>query len=140
MINDALLSYSSAQALTDTAASTNVVSHTVTSSDLGAGEDLWLIVNVTTAGADFTSLTIALQTDADEAFGSAVTLYTSPTIALAALTLGATVVKVRIPSGAWETYSRVYYTLSDAGTVSFDAFLTKNPDTYKSYASGFSIH
>lgn len=140
MYMDALLLYAEGQEFTDTAVSTNVIDHSVAAHDLAAGEELWLVVSVAVAGANFTSLVVTLDTDSEVAFGSAVNLYTSPTIALAAITAGAQIVKAPIPAGAWERYSRVTVTFSDAGTATLDMFLTKDPDSsIKAYADGFTI-
>jgi hypothetical protein len=140
MYGDDLLTYMSAQAFTDTAVSESVLDHTLTAHDLGSGEEVRFRVSVAVAGANFTSFVITLLTDGDEAFGSAVTLYTSPTIVLADITLGAVLVDVVLPRGAWERYSRVTVTFSDAGTCSLDAGLHLDTDSSKKlYPSGSSI-
>ena len=140
MYTDSLLTYMDAQAFTDTAVSESVINHSVATSDLGAGEEVRFYVSVDVAGADFTSFVITLLTDGDEAFGSATTLYTSPTIAVASITAGAQLVNVPIPSGSWETYSRVTVTFSDAGTATLSAGLVLTADSpTKTYADGITI-
>ena len=124
MIIDSKLIMSDDQEVTVDAASTDVL-------DLGAagdavGNELYLVARVGTlfegAGA---SLTIALQTAVAEGFGTPITLVSSPAIPVESLTSGATVFKVRLPTGA-QRYLRGYYTITSgpftAGKI--DLFLT----------------
>jgi len=127
MILDKELMMSQAQAVTATAASTNVI-------DLGArlgldpglSDDLWLQIRVDTAATASGSATVtfALQTDDDEAFGSATTLWTSTAIGKATLAAGYNVVRMRLPLGV-ERYVRVYYTVATGPLTAgkFDAFI-----------------
>lgn len=117
MIIDKELLFSDKQAVTEDAASTNVVDTVVAGR---AFEELFLeiVVHTTfdTAEEDGT-LDITLQTDSDKAFGSAATLLTVEQFAEAALTAGTVIKRVRIPSGA-ERYLRLYY---NVGTHAFTA-------------------
>lgn len=135
MILDKELMMSEAQVVTATAASTNVI-------DLGArlgldpglSDDLWLQIRVdTTATASGSAtVTFALQTDDDEAFGSATTLWTSTAIGKATLVAGYNVVRMRLPLGV-ERYVRVYYTVATGPLTAgkFDAFI--NSGVQESY-------
>lgn len=120
---DNTLFFSDGQAVTDTAASTNVL-------DLGGGEfnPLYLVVKTGTAFATCTSVTAALQTSDDSTFSSATTLLTLPTWAVASLTANTLLAKIRLPLGL-KKYVRLYYTVagSDATAGTLDAFLTDNP-------------
>lgn len=125
MILDKYNLFSNAQAVTASAASESVY-------DNNGGDpntDLFLEINVVEAAdaAGAATVTFALQTDSDEAFGSATTLYTSAAIALAGMTLGAVPVKIKLPMGL-ERYLRVYYTVATGPLTAgkFDAFLTPN--------------
>jgi hypothetical protein len=110
MMLDKDLELSLAQAVTASAASTNVI-------NLGAAGDAYVAPFVllacreaaTASGAG--TLTFTLQTSVDEAFTSPITLFTSPTFALADMTLNAELLKVRIPSGC-KKYVRGYYTVA----------------------------
>lgn len=116
MIIDKELMFSNAQALTAAAVSTNVV-------DQGAAGDayaaLWLVVN--NSAAITGTLGFELQTSADEAFTSPITLMS---IAAAARSAAGNIFKGRIPVGA-KKYLRLNYTgAPTAGSVS--AFLVKD--------------
>jgi len=122
MYIDALTRFSVGQAVTVSAASSNVLDAVAAGNAYDSAP--WFVARVGTAFAGGTSLTIELQTAADEAFSAPVTLFSSGAIALAELTASTEVVKVRFPLGAQE-FIRVYYTVDtamSAGTI--DAFLT----------------
>ena len=82
MILDYENTYSDDQAITATAVSTNVIDHTV--ADIGPGEPVQIVVQVTEA-FDAGTLQVVLQTDSDEAFGTAVDLQTTAAIATPAV-------------------------------------------------------
>jgi len=142
MYVDKLLEFSDAQAVTAAAASTNVVDFSV-ARDLGNGRPLYLVlgcvVAMTDAGSDST-LAVAIQTDSDEAFGTAVTLGTVHTFA--ATTAANTQVVIPLSIGwAYDRYVRLYYTPANGNltTGSFDAFLAFEGYSQKVYGSGFSV-
>lgn len=113
MMLDRELLFSSAQAVTATADSTDTIDLGAANADLGKGEEIEFLVTVTeafTAGGAAT-LTIAWVTDNAAGFGSSVALYTSGAVALAGLTLGATPVKVRVPRGT-RRYNKLVYTVA----------------------------
>ena len=126
MIFDRTLLFSDGQAITATAASTNVVDLGATGTvvgasapiirDIGHGTDAELSVSVTQSFNNLTSLTIAIQTDDNAAFSSATTVYTSPAYTLAQLATGAKyLLPDRMPVGVNERYVRLLYTV--AGTA-----------------------
>ena len=112
MYLDKQLMFSEAQAVTVTAASTNVVDLGA-DRDVGSGEPLELLVVVdeAAAAAGAATLTMALETDDNEAFASATTLLSSAEIGKAALTAGSSHFKVRVPEDA-ERYLRLNYTVA----------------------------
>lgn len=122
MIFDKENLFSEDQAVTTTAASTNVI-------DLGADDSavqtnnekgmIEILVQVTTAFAGGTSLQVTLQTDTDVAFGSAASLQATAAIATASLTAGYQFAIIRLPRSAVERYIRLYYTV--VGTMSAGA-------------------
>lgn len=127
MLIDTLNEFSDAQAITATAASTNVI-------DLGAagdaiGRELYLHVLVTAdfdSGADDGTLTVALQTDTVEAFSSPTTLFTTAAVLEAAMVAGYWIARVRVPAGN-EGFLRAYYTVAGSGDFTagaVDAFLS----------------
>lgn len=84
---------------------------------------------VTASGS--ATVTFAFQTDSDEAFGSATTLWTSSAIGKATLVDGYQVVRLPINGMALERYLRVYYTVATGPLTGgkFDAFLSADADS-----------
>ena len=121
MYLDNLLYLSNAQAVTVDAASESVI-------DQGAKADAyagaWLTIQINVAWTTGTSAIFKLQTDSDEAFGTAVDVWTSASILAATLVAGYVVVKMRLPAGM-KRYIRVYYDITDAfdATSKVDAFI-----------------
>jgi hypothetical protein len=117
MIFDKTNLLSDAQAITVTAVSTNVIDLGPIKSgivrDIGKGKPIPLLIQVIeqfTAGGAGT-LTVALQVDNDEAFGSPKTVWTSAAFALATLKPGFVVTPEWIPRGTDERYMRLSYTV-----------------------------
>jgi hypothetical protein len=113
-------------AITSTAASTNILDM-LTARDVGAGDELELHVDVTTAFATLTSLQIAYQTSPDTTSGNFVNILLSPVILLASLVVGAKVFRYKVPpfqlldTGTPNRYHRLNYTVAGSaettGTV-----------------------
>ncbi len=134
--------FSEDQALTASAVSTNYIDLGA-DRDLGNGEPLEILVAVGTtftSGTSAATLTIAVQSDNDEAFGSPSVVQRSSAIPVADLTAGEQVFKVKIGSPT-ERYVRLDYTV---GTENFTAGqltagLVLDRANVRSYPSGFSI-
>lgn len=118
MIFDETTLLSDQQAITASAASTNVIDlapiATGTTRDIGKGKPIPLLVQVT---EDFTAdgagtLTVALQVDSVENFASPKTVWTTAALALADLVAGKVIVPEYIPRGTDERYMRLYYTVA----------------------------
>jgi hypothetical protein len=129
MLFDSTNLFSDAQAITATAASTNVIDFGATDTpkhaanaitrDLGKGNKVALHVQVVTDFADTgdnTSLTVALQTDTVENFASPTTLWTSETLVSTALVAGYIFPLAFIPRGV-QRYLRLNYTVSGTGDM-----------------------
>ena len=110
MILDKETMMSEDQAVTATAASTNVIDLGL--GDIGLSQDQapYLYVKVGTAFNNLTSLTIALQTATDAAFTTPITVL-SNVVALAALTLNSEQIRAQVPAGC-KRYVRMYYTVT----------------------------
>ena len=110
MLLDAQCLFSDAQAITSTAASTNVVK-------FGKGEFTFvpLLIQVVESFATLTSLTITVQTATDSAFTTPVDLASS-TLAAAKLTQGAVIPINYIPRGNLG-YIRIYYTVTGSNAT-----------------------
>lgn len=126
MIMDRTLLFSDEQAITATAASTNLVDLGATGTvygasapivrDIGYGNDVDLVVTVTQSFNNLTSLTISIETDDNASFSSATTVFTSPAYTLAQVAAGAKYLLPDVlPGGVNERYVRLKYTV--AGTA-----------------------
>lgn len=106
--------------ITATAISANVVDRAgnlalfPTLSDEGLNEtDTFLVVQVSQAFNNLTSLTVTLESDSAPGLATApVVHFSSGAIALAALTAGATIVRVPLPSADYKRYIGLRYTVS----------------------------
>lgn len=108
-ILDRMNLFSNEQAITATAASTDIIDLGLTR-DVGAGEVNTVLVQVSEAFNNLTSLTATLQTAAAENFASPVQL-TAATLALASLVAGAKFPVTTVPEGTLR-YLRLYYTVT----------------------------
>jgi hypothetical protein len=101
--------FSNDQSITASANSTDVIDLGSSSRDVGAGETNNVLVQVTEAFNNLTSLTVTLQTASTENFASPVQL-NAGTIALASLVVGAKFSIGAIPRGVLR-YLRLAYTV-----------------------------
>jgi hypothetical protein len=112
MILDTQNLFSDSQAITVTADSTNVIDLGVAGRDIGVDAEFDLLIEVpvafTAAGA--ATMSIALVTDDDVAFGAAVTLFTTGVLGKAAFPAG-TVFKYRLSPGV-KRYLKLVYTVA----------------------------
>ncbi|EIA3204251.1 hypothetical protein K7D44_002373 [Salmonella enterica] len=123
MILDKLLMFSEAQAVTASAASTDVIDLGPidgTSRDIGVGYPLefWANVNTTATAGGAATLNVQLQTSPDNSTWT--TLYDSGTLALAALTAGKRLFSAKVPAGV-QRYLRVNYVVG-TGPLTAGAF------------------
>lgn len=116
MIFDQQTLLSDNQAVTASAASTNVIDlgpiATGVVRDIGKGKPIPLRIQVTEAFATATSVAFALQVDDNEAFSSPKTVWSTGAIAVADLVAGKVIVPEFIPRGTDERYMRLYYTVA----------------------------
>lgn len=136
MIFDSTNLFSDAQAITETAASTNVIDLGETDTpkhaanaitrDMGKGRPIDLRIQVVEDFATLTSLVVGVETDSAEGFGSAVTILSSPAIPVADLKAGYVFPIQWLPRGVASRYVRLYYTVagSDATAGKVTAGLT----------------
>lgn len=145
--------FSDAQAVTATAISTNVFdlnpdAGTLAASlqDIGIGEEVYLVVmtvtTITDSGSDAT-LTVTLESD------TAVGLASSPVVHISTgalafatyATAGTVIFQGKLPVADYKRYLGVRYTVASgpftAGAIT--AFLTKDIQRNKTYASGFTV-
>lgn len=145
MIIDTLLEFSDAQAVTSTAISTVVYDAGPTTDnafrDLGAGDDLYLVVQTQTAITDTSSdatLVVTLESADNAGLSTNATVHFSTgTLAFATYSPAGTVIAaVRVPSANYRRYLGVRYTVASgpftAGAI--DAFLTHDIQRYRAYA------
>ena len=109
MLLDQHALFSAAQAITATAASTNVID-TGSNKDVGKYGDIPLLIQVVEGFNNLTSLTVTVQTDDNSAFSSAADVL-SITIPLASLVLGYKSPVITLPM-KMERYIRLNYTVT----------------------------
>ncbi|HBR1352338.1 TPA: hypothetical protein L9L49_000757 [Klebsiella quasipneumoniae subsp. quasipneumoniae] len=109
MLLDQQALFSAAQAITATAASTNVID-TGSNKDVGKYGDIPLLIQVVEGFNNLTSLTVTVQTDDNSAFSSAADVL-SMTIPLASLVLGYKSPVIMLPM-KMERYIRLNYTVT----------------------------
>lgn len=143
MILDAQNLLSKEQVVTGTAVSTNTIDLKQIGRQIGTGEDMYLVAQVdaamTDAGSDST-VTVELIDSATDDLGSPDVKLIAGTFA--ALSAAGSRLIVKLPVGVdFRRYLGVRYTVAngDLSTGSFSAFLVKDVDAYKSYASGYTV-
>lgn len=115
MLLDAKLLMSDKQAITATAASTDVIDRGDTK-DVGKAGDIPLLIQVTETFNNLTSLAVAIQTADNSAFSSPKTLATV-TVPVADLKAGYQTPVITLPKGV-QRYLRINYTVTgDAPTT-----------------------
>jgi hypothetical protein len=138
---DKLNTFGTDQAVTVTAASTDIIDLSVVR-DLGNGEPMELIIlcteAVTAAGA--ATVTFTFETDDNSGFSSTAVLASTSAIGKASLTIGTEVLRVKVPL-AVERYLRVNYTVATGPLTAgkFTAFLAEERQANVAYASGFTV-
>lgn len=137
MIFDALTTFSDAQAITASAASTN--SYDLSAArNIGVGSELHIVCHVTTAftdaGSDST-VTVTIETDDNSAFSSAVARQTIGTFA-ALSAVGARLRAAVDIFAVREQHFRLQYTVANGNlsTGAITAYLTDNPEAAELYA------
>lgn len=145
MITDKLNTFSAAQAVTATAASTDVLdlgplTHGNTRRDIGAGEPIHLVVSALTTATAAGAATVNFQLQTSDDNSTWVTLYDSGAVALAGLAAGKQPVAVAVPRGV-RRYLRVNYVVGTGPLTagSFFAGLVKDVQDTAYYASGFTV-
>jgi hypothetical protein len=143
MIQDKHLQFSEAQAITAAAGSTNTYDQGV-GRDLGTGEPLFIVLEVTTAFTDSGSnstLTVALEGDSTESFTPD---GTQDLITIPALAAVGDKFFVRLHPGMTPMnyrYLRLKYTPNngDLTTGSLNASIVKDIQKWKAYANAYDI-
>ncbi|WP_316859938.1 Bbp16 family capsid cement protein [uncultured Cohaesibacter sp.] len=121
MLLDAQALFSDDQAITATAASTNYINFgdvvtppgapAALNRDYGGAQNIPLLIQVTEAFDNLTSLTVAVQVDDNPSFSSPTTVV-SETVLLANLVAGKKIPPFNIPLETNEQYMRLYYTVT----------------------------
>ena len=144
MYVDRQLRFSNAQAVTASAASTDLIDMGAVDSDWGPGTPLWLVVQCVTAmtdGGSDSTVTVTLESDDSASFGSATTLQTLPVFA--ALSAAGTVRMTQIaPMTTNERFIRLQYTVANGNltTGSFTGYITTQaPQNWTAVADGITI-
>jgi hypothetical protein len=137
---DAQQLYSDAQALTVTAASTNIIDHGQ-DRNIGVGTPMAVVVTVDVAAAGGGTLTIALQADDNSGFASPATAATTAALAAATLVAGAQVVIPLPPDTLTERFSRLNYTMATMTGITVTAYLCplNQVPVAPQYAAGVTV-
>jgi len=149
MILDKFLEFSDAQAVTATAISTNVVDLYPlggnASRDIGNGENIYLIVRTLAAATDVGSdatLTVTFESSNAEALSASTVHFSTGALAFATFSpAGTELARFKLPGGNYLRYLGVRYTVANGPLTggTFDAFIVKDDQAYRSYAVGSTI-
>lgn len=147
MILDKTNEFSDGQTVTATAISTNVIDLNPSGAndelDIGAGEPVWLVVQVdeTATAAGAATVTVSLESSAAPGMTSPRTHITTGAVALADLTAGSEIARFRLPGGDYLRYLGVRYTVGTGPLTAgkFSAFIVKDAQSTKTYASGYEV-
>lgn len=133
--------FSDSQALTATAASTNLIDLKVATTRIGVGEPMCVVISCEVAmGGTSPTMIATLQSDDNSSFSSAATVVVSPTFS--SFAAGAKYVLPIPPGTATEQYIRLNYTMGGTSpTITVSAFLMPMSmvDNYASYADAITI-
>ena len=113
MILDNQAIFSDKQAVTASAASTNVIK---VNGDIAKGEPVEILAQVVAAFATCTSVKVGVQTDSAEDFSNAVTLAETAAIPVASLVAGYVFPLKFLPKGI-KKYLRLYYTVAGSNAT-----------------------
>jgi hypothetical protein len=147
MITDGLLQLSSAQAVTASAVSTNTIDLGV-ARDIGAGQDLYVVVTVDESFATATSVAIQFISSAAANLGSATILAATDSLPIANLAAGRKPIILQVPRAqlnaqpVGQRYVGLNYAVtgSNATAGKFTANIVLDvQDIGKYYASGFTV-
>lgn len=115
MILDETTLFSDRQSVAANGPSTNVVDlgpvDIPAGRDIGKGKPIPILIQVVEGFDKLTSLAVAVQVSADEAFTSPKTVATTPAIPVASLVAGYQFVIDYVPRGTDERYMRLNYTI-----------------------------
>lgn len=143
MYLDAHNLFSDAQAITSSAASTNLIDLGVANRNLGVGQPVYVVVQCDVAMTDASSnstVAVTIEQDTAAAFSSATAVQTIGTFA-AVSAVGTRIFAAIQPDAITERYIRVYYNVANGvlTTGSFTAYLTDNVQAEFEYPDGFTI-
>lgn len=140
--------FSSGQAVTSTAISTNVIDllpggdNSLT--DLGNGCCTELVIQCTEAAAAVgeATVTFSLESDSTADLATSATVhFSTAAIGKASLTAGTEVARFKLPAGSYERYLGVRYTVATGPLTAgkFNAFLTPNAQAARHYNDAITI-
>ena len=142
MLIDAQNRFSDDQAVTATAASTNIVDFLALGRDMGSGHPIWAYAVCTTTATSGGSavVTVSVEVATDAAFTTPIPLVSGPAVAVANVVKGKELLKVRLPpTDDQYRYMRFKYTATTANLTAgtFTGGLVLGVPTYKPYPKGY---
>jgi hypothetical protein len=137
------------QAVTATAVSTNILdlrqaATPATVDEAFSGPEMWLTIlcSVAATAAGAATVTFSLESDSTADLATSATVHwTSTAIGKATLIAGYKVAQIRIPSGAYERYLGVRYTVATGPLTAgnFLAFLSLDVPNIANFPAAFTI-
>lgn len=144
MIIDALNLFSNAQTFTTGSengiVSTSSIDLGIAARDIGAGENLYIVVQVATTfvGTNPNATTVELLTDDNDGINSGTSIQTLGVIATNSV--AGTRIIARIQPGTFQRYIALQYTAANALSAgAITAFVAKEADVQSYNANGFTI-
>ena len=129
MMEDKFLFMSDAQAITETADSTNVLD--LTKDGNAMGKQLWWVLRVNTAfTTSANTLAVSLQTATASSYAAIPGCALAATATSALLTAGAVLVKQPLPFGLKKKLKTVYTVSATLAAGKVDSFITAEPENY----------
>lgn len=134
MFIDKELELSSAQAVTASAASTNIIDLGAAGEEGFSGKHIVITVTEAATAAGAATVVFSLEKDDNSSFSSAVAVHASAAIGKAALVVGYELI-IPIPFGLDEQYMRMYYTVATGPLTAgkFTAQVVEGVQKNKSY-------
>lgn len=141
MYVDDTLVFSDAQAITSTGSSTKSIDTMTATRNIGAGEEIDLVISVATAASSLSASTIAFSLQDSVDNSSFTDVVASPAVAVATLaTAGTEVLRITLPR-TLRRYLQVQYTVATGPFTAgaYNAFLTDDRQDNVARPSGFTV-
>jgi hypothetical protein len=131
----------------DLVAATNSAAQTDSTRDLGAGQPMWVVVQVDTAATagGAATVTVTFESSAAAAMTTPTVHFTSPAFSIAQMTPSGTVSNTLLafmaPLGSYLQFLGIRYTVATGPLTAgnFSAFMTRDVQSYRSYPAPYVV-